>query len=230
MTESRSTRVLLAEDDAQLGDALYVGLKQHGFDPLWVRDGGSAETALLGEHFAAIVLDLGLPNVDGMTLLRRERARGSKVPVLILTARDALQDRVGGLDGGADDYLVKPVDLQEVAARLRALIRRSGGEAAALLRVGELALDAAARRVTFRGELVDLQAKEFALLQELMLNAGRVLTREQIEERIYRWGDEIGSNTIEVHIHHLRRKLAPDVIHTIRGIGYVMPQGTGFSP
>jgi two-component system OmpR family response regulator/two-component system response regulator QseB len=146
------------------------------------------------------------------------------VPVLILTARDRVEDRIKGLDSGADDYVVKPVDLGELAARLRALVRRSKGEAAPVLQVGALRLDPAARQVIFRGERVELQAREFAMLHELMLNAGRVLSREQLVERLYAWGEEIESNAIEVHVHHLRRKLAPEVIRTVRGVGYLMPR------
>lgn len=216
-------RVLLVEDDALLGDGLRAGLGQAGFAVDWVRTGSDAVHALDAEPVAAVVLDLGLPDLSGFEILRRLRARGNKVPVLILTARDAVGDRVKGLDGGADDYVVKPVDLAELAARLRALIRRASGEAAPALRRGELELDAAAHRVVFRGQPVELSAREFALLHELM-RSGRVLSREQLEERLYSWGHEIESNAIEVHVHHLRRKLAPGVIRTIRGVGYMIPQ------
>jgi len=217
-------RVLLVEDDALLGDGLRAGLGQAGFAVDWVRTGSDAVHALDAEAVAAVVLDLGLPDLTGFEVLRRLRARGNKVPVLILTARDAVGDRVKGLDGGADDYVVKPVDLAELAARLRALIRRAGGEAAPALRRGELELDAAAHRVVFRGQPVELSAREFALLHELMRSGGRVLSREQLEERLYSWGHEIESNAVEVHVHHLRRKLAPGVIRTIRGVGYMIPQ------
>jgi two-component system, OmpR family, response regulator len=217
-------RVLLVEDDALLGDGLRAGLGQAGFAVDWVRAGSDAVHALDAEPVAAVVLDLGLPDLSGFEVLRRLRARGNKVPVLILTARDAVDDRVKGLDGGADDYVVKPVDLAELAARLRALIRRASGEAAPALRRGELELDAAARRVVFRGQPVELSAREFTLLHELMRSGGRVLSREQLEERLYSWGHEIESNAVEVHVHHLRRKLAPGVIRTIRGVGYVIPQ------
>ncbi|HEX5530260.1 MAG TPA: response regulator [Methylomirabilota bacterium] len=216
-------RVLLVEDDALLGDGLRAGLGQAGFAVDWVRTGSDAAHALDAEAVAAVVLDLGLPDLTGFEVLRRLRARGNKVPVLILTARDAVGDRVKGLDGGADDYVVKPVDLAELAARLRALIRRAGGEAAPALRRGELELDAAAHRVVFRGQPVELSAREFALLHELMRSGGRVLSREQLEERLYSWGHEIESNAVEVHVHHLRRKLAPGVIRTIRGVGYMIP-------
>ena len=218
-------RVLIVEDDPLLGDALAAGLKQRGFEADWVQDGRDAQAAIRVEPFAAVLLDLGLPGLGGLDLLRSERARGNKVPVLIFTARDAVQDRITGLDSGADDYVVKPTDLDELAARLRALVRRSKGEPAPVLRVGQLALDPAARLVTCDGQAMDLQPREFTLLQELMLNAGRVLSREQLEERMYRWGEEVESNAVEVHVHHLRRKLGTDVVKTIRGVGYVMPRG-----
>ena len=218
-------RVLIVEDDPLLGDALAAGLKQRGFEPDWVQDGREAQIVMRVEPFAAIILDLGLPGLTGLELLRTERARGNKVPVLILTARDAVQDRIKGLDSGADDYVVKPMDLDELAARLRALVRRSKGEPAPFLRVGAVALDSAARTVTRDGQAIDLQPREFTLLQELMLNAGRVLSREQLEERMYRWGEEVESNAVEVHVHHLRRKLGADIVKTIRGVGYVMPRG-----
>ena len=218
-------RVLIVEDDPLLGDALTAGLKQRGFESDWVQDGRDAQAAIRVEPFAAVVLDLGLPGLGGLELLRSERGRGNKVPVLILTARDAVQDRITGLDSGADDYVVKPTDLDELAARLRALVRRSKGEPAPLLRIGSLVLDPAARTVTRDGHVVDLQPREFTLLQELMLNAGRVLSREQLEERMYRWGEEVESNAVEVHIHHLRRKLGADVVKTIRGVGYMVPRG-----
>jgi DNA-binding response OmpR family regulator len=218
-------RILVVEDDPLLGDALRTGLRQRGFDADWVQDGVAAGLALRAAAFAAVVLDIGLPRLDGIELLRQERSRGSKVPVLLLTARDAVEDRVRGFDTGADDYVVKPVDLDELAARLRALVRRSRGEPAPVLEVGELRVDPAARTVDFRGKRIDLKAKEFNLLQEFVLNAGRVLSRDQIEGRLYAWGDEVESNTVEVHVHHLRRKLAPELIRTVRGVGYVLPRG-----
>jgi len=220
-------RILLVEDDSLLGDALRAGLGQAGFDVDWVRDGQAALAALSGGEHAAVVLDLGLPRLSGVDVLTRARGAGNKVPVLVLTARDAIDDRVRGLDAGADDYVVKPAELVEVAARLRALIRRSGGEPSPTLEVGGVALDPAARRVRHRGEDVDLKPREFDLLHELMLNAGRVLSRESLESRLYAWGEEVGSNAIEVHVHHLRRKLAPELIRTVRGVGYVMPRSPG---
>jgi DNA-binding response OmpR family regulator len=215
-------RILLAEDDALLGDGLQAGLRQAGFQVDWVRDGVAAEHALAGGPYAAIVLDLGLPRRSGEELLARLRARGERLPVLILTARDGVDDRVRGLDAGADDYLVKPADLQELAARLRALVRRARGGAAPKLRTGAIELDPASREVTLRGVPVQLQPREFALLHELLLCAGRALSREQLEERLYAWGEEVGSNAVEVHVHHLRRKLGTDAIRTVRGVGYLV--------
>lgn len=217
-------RLLLVEDDPLLGDGSETGLTQAGFEVDWVRDGVAALHAPDGGVYAAVILDLGLPRLAGFEVLQRLRQRRLRVPVLILTARDAIEDRVRGLDGGADDYLVKPADLDELAARLRALIRRSRGEADPTLRIGMLELDPAAHEVTHAHEPVKLKPREFALLHELMLNAGRVLTRDQLEDRLYRWGDEVGSNAVEVHVHHLRRKLGPGLIHTVRGVGYMMPR------
>lgn len=217
-------RILLVEDDSLLGDGVKAGLTQSGFRVDWVKDGVAADLALKSGDYAAVVLDLGLPRLSGSELLQRVRAAGNKVPVLILTARDAVEDRIKALDSGADDYVIKPFDLHELAARLRALIRRSQGDAAPRVRVGEIELDPAARAVRFKGKPLELSAREFALLHELMLGAGRVLSREQLSERLYAWGEEIESNAIDVHIHHLRRKLAPGVIRTVRGVGYLMPR------
>jgi DNA-binding response OmpR family regulator len=215
-------RILLAEDDPLLGDGLQAGLRQAGFDVDWVRDGIAAEHALASVPYAALVLDLGLPRRSGSEILARLRAKDARLPVLILTARDGLDDRIRGLDGGADDYLVKPADLGEVAARLRALVRRARGEASPRLRAGAVELDPASREVTLQGVPVPLQPREFALLHELLLNAGRALSREQLEERLYAWGEEVGSNAVEVHVHHLRRKLGADAIRTVRGVGYLV--------
>jgi len=219
-------RILLVEDDRLLGDGIQAGLTQAGFAVDWVRDGAQGATALETGSYAAVVLDLGLPKLSGLELLRRLRARGKAVPVLILTARDAIDDRVKGLDSGADYYVVKPFDLDELAARLRALTRRGRGEAASILRVGALELNPAEHRAQFRGQPIELTAREFSLLHELMRNAGRVLSREQLEQQLYAWGEEIESNAIEVHVHHLRRKLTPELVRTIRGVGYMMPRGT----
>ena len=215
-------RILLVEDDPELGDGLTVGLRQAGFAVDWLRDGNSADQALQSESFDLVVLDLGLPRLSGMDVLSRARGRGLTVPILILTARDATGDKVSGLDAGADDYLVKPIDLDELSARIRALTRRSAGRAAPLLTHGELSIDLAAHCVTFAGQEVELSSREFSLLQILIENAGRVLTRTQLEQSIYGWRDEPDSNALEVHIHHLRKKLGSDLIRTLRGVGYTI--------
>lgn len=226
-------RVLLVEDDALLGDAIQAGLKQSGYAADWMKDGVAAEQALSTEPYAAVVLDLGLPRLSGLEVLRRLRSRNSqtqnnqsqnaRIPVLILTAMDAVEDRIKGLDAGADDYLVKPFDMGELAARLRAMIRRASGSASPELQVAGVRLDPAAHRVMYHDEPVELSAREFAVLHALMLNAGKVLSRTQLEEQLYAWGEEVESNTVEVHIHHLRRKLFPALVETIRGVGYLIP-------
>jgi len=221
-------RILLAEDDPILGDGLRAGLRQQGFSVDWVRDGIAAERELLSGDYAAAVLDLGLPLKDGLDVLQTLRARKISTPVLVLTARDAVPDRIRGLDLGADDYVVKPVDLHELGARLRSLVRRAHGQMQDALQCGDVRLEPSARRVTLDGETVVLSTREFDLLHVLMLNADRVMSREQLEQQLYSWGYEVESNAIEVHIHHLRRKLRPDLIQTVRGIGYTVlrqPQG-----
>jgi len=215
-------RILLVEDDSLLGDALQVGLRQAGHAVDWVRDGVGADTALATGDYAAVVLDLGLPRMDGLEVLRRLRAKKKSLPVLILTARDTVEDRIRGLDAGADDYLVKPFDMGELTARLRALMRRAGGQPSPLLTAAGISLDPATRRVEYKGGEVELSAKEYALLHALMQQPGRALSRAQLEQHLYAWGEEIGSNAVEVYIHHLRRKLGADAIRTLRGIGYVM--------
>ncbi len=217
-------RVLVVEDDALLGDAIQAGLRQKDFVVDWVRDGVAADLALAQALHAAVVLDIGLPRRSGLEVLARLRASRNAVPVLILTARDTVEDRIAGLDAGADDYLVKPFDLGELAARLRALTRRAGGNASAAITVGALSLDPATREVTWRGKAKSLSRKEYSLLHAFMLNAGRVMTREQLEERLYGWGEEIESNAMEVHLHHLRKKIFPGVVQTLRGVGYLMPR------
>jgi len=216
-------RVLLVEDDALLGDAIQAGLKQSGYAVDWMKDGVSADQALTTEPYSAVVLDLGLPRLSGLDVLRRLRSRNVPIPVLILTAMDAVDDRIKGLDAGADDYLVKPFDMGELAARLRALIRRASGKAEPLLQVAGVKLDPATHRVLYRDKPVELSVKEFEVLHAFMLNAGKVLSRAKLEEQLYAWGDEVESNAVEVHIHHLRRKLSPTLIETIRGVGYLMP-------
>lgn len=215
-------RILLAEDDPLLGDGLRAGLRQLGFLVDWVRDGEAAERELRTLTYAAAVLDLGLPLKDGMEVLAALRRDGIALPVLVLTARDALPDRIRGLDVGADDYVIKPVDLHELAARLRALVRRSHGQPQETLSAQDVTLDPAARSVAQGGAPVTLSGREFDLLHALMLNAGRVLSREQLEQHLYSWGQEVESNAIEVHVHHLRRKLGPALIQTVRGVGYML--------
>jgi two-component system OmpR family response regulator/two-component system response regulator QseB len=219
-------RILLAEDDPLLGDGLRAGLRQLGFQVDWVRDGEAAERELRAQPYAAAVLDLGLPLKDGIDVLTAVRRAGVQLPVLVLTARDAVPDRIRGLDAGADDYVLKPVDLHELAARLRALVRRAHGQPQECLTAQDLSLDPAARSVHRAGTAVALPAREFDLLQVLMLNAGRVLSREQLEQQLYSWGQEVESNAVEVHVHHLRRKLGNGIIQTVRGVGYVLPRAS----
>ncbi len=217
-------RILLVEDDPLLGDGLAAGLRQSGFAVDWLKDGASALAALHDERFELMVLDLGLPKLSGMDVLKRLRATGSAMPVLILTARDATRDKIAGLDGGADDYLVKPVDLDELAARIRALLRRAAGRAEPEVRHGNIALDPAGHRVELDGKPIELSAREFAVLHALLVNAGRVMTRGQLEQSIYGWNEEPDSNALEVHIHHLRKKFGADLIKTLRGVGYTIPK------
>ncbi len=215
-------RILLAEDDGVLGDGLRAGLRQLGFQVDWVQDGMAAERELATGDYAAAVLDLGLPLKDGLDVLLALRERKIVTPVLVLTARDAVPDRIRGLDLGADDYVVKPVDLHELGARLRSLIRRAHGQPQESLRCADVVMELASRQVTLKGQTIVLSTREFDLLHALMLNAGRILSREQLEQQLYSWGHEVDSNAVEVHVHHLRRKLYPDVIQTVRGVGYLM--------
>jgi two-component system OmpR family response regulator/two-component system response regulator QseB len=220
-------RILLAEDDTMLGDGLRAGLRQQGFQVDWVRDGRAAEHELATGVYAAGVLDLGLPLMDGIEVLKSVRSRKIQTPILVLTARDAVPDRVLGLDSGADDYVLKPVDLHELAARLRSLVRRSSGQVQEILTLGDVAIDPSSRKVTLNSEVVALSTREFDLLHALMRNSGRVLSREQLEQQMYSWGHEVESNTIEVHIHHLRRKLGSELIQTVRGVGYTVQRRAG---
>lgn len=217
-------RLLLVEDDPMIGASVQNGLRQEGHAVDWVRDGLAAELALRDNPYTLMLLDLGLPRRDGIEVLSRLRASGSTLPVLVLTARDAVSDRVRGLDAGADDYLVKPFDLDELAARVRALTRRQLGQAEPMLRRGRLELDPAAHLLTLDGEPVHLSAREFALLKVLMDQGGKPLSRTQLEERLYGWDEEPGSNAIEVHIHGLRRKLGAEWIRNLRGVGYYVPE------
>jgi two-component system response regulator QseB len=212
--------VLLVEDDRMIGESICAGLKQDGHVIDWLRDGNSADTALSHEEFDIVLLDLGLPGKDGLDLLRSLRARRKPTPVIILTARDALQDRVAGLDAGADDYLAKPFELDELTARMRAVVRRRGGHAEPVIEVGSVRLDPAKREVTHAGESVNLSAREYAVLEALMLRPGAILSRAQLEDRLYGWGDAIESNAVSVYIHQLRRKLGADFIRNVRGVGY----------
>ena len=214
-------RILLVEDDRLLGDGLQAGLTQAGYAVEWMCDGEAAVAALSADSFSAVVLALGLPKRDGLSVLQWLRARHDATPVLILTARDQPGDKVRGLDLGADDYVLKPFDLDEVAARLRALVRRAHGRPDPLLTVGEIALNPAARTVTRTGQLIELTPREFDLLHLLLQNTDRVLTRRSLEEQLYTWNDAVDSNALEVHIHHLRRKLGNDLIRTVRGVGYM---------
>ena len=219
-------RILVVEDDAMIGESVRTALRQEGFAADLVRDGKSADHALQAEHYDAVVLDLGLPQLDGNEVLRGMRSRRDRTPVLVVTARDAVQDRVKGLDAGADDYLVKPFDLDELAARIRALVRRSAGRAEPMIEHLGVAFDPATREVTLRGKPVPLSARELAVLEALLERPGVVLSRAQIEERLYGWGEEIESNAVEVYVHGLRKKLGPGFIRTVRGVGYRVPKGT----
>jgi len=223
-------RVLLVEDDRLLGDGIQAGLQDAGYHVDWVRDGLAAEHALHSELFDLLVLDLGLPRKDGLTLLRQLRDEGQNLPVLVLTARDAIADRVAGLDAGADDYLIKPFDLDELAARLRAIARRHSGRAAPLLECGDISMDPAARTVSIAGTPVELTGRELAILETLLHNVGRVVSRPRIEEALYGWDEGVDSNAIEVYIHHLRRKLGKELIRTVRGVGYIISRCPPRSP
>jgi two-component system response regulator QseB len=213
-------RVLVVEDDAMIGRAVVAGLHENGYAVDWVRDGLKAELALANGVYDLALLDLGLPRRDGLEILNAIRRTGNQLPVLIISARDALSDRVAGLDSGADDYLVKPFDLDELLARARALIRRREGRGSRELSFGALTVDPVKRLVTYKGRAVDLSAREFAVLEALMQSPGAVISREKLEDAVYGWGEEIGSNSIEVYLHHLRRKLSRQLIRNVRGVGY----------
>ncbi len=217
-------RLLLVEDDLMVGESVQKGLRQDGFAVDWVQDGEAAELALKNGIYDLVVLDLGLPRKDGIDVLSGLRAKENSVPVLILTARDAVPDRVRGLDRGADDYLVKPFDLDELAARVRALLRRRAGRAEPLVRHGDLVLNPATHEASLAGTPLALSAREFALLEALLDRPGAVLSRAQLEERIYGWGEEIESNTVEVYVHSLRKKLGAGFIRNVRGVGYMIPR------
>ena len=217
-------RVLVVEDDPMIGRAVVAGLQEQGFAVDWVRDGAEADLALAHAVYDLALLDLGLPRRDGLEVLKGVRRARNDLPVLIITARDSVADRVAGLDGGADDYLVKPFDLDELLARLRAVMRRHGGRAQSQITYGALTLDPVQRRVLFQGAEIELSAREFAVLEALMKEPGAVVSRDRLENAVYGWGEEIGSNSIEVHLHHLRRKLSPQLIRNVRGVGYRIAQ------
>ena len=213
-------RLLLVEDDPMIGNGLQQGLRQSGYTVDWVQEGSVAVLALETNPYSLLLLDLGLPRLDGMQVLKALRQRDHVLPVIIITARDSLPDRLAGLDNGADDYLVKPFAIEELVARIRAVSRRHAGHARTELLAGPLRLDPARHLLWLRNMLVVVSAKEFAILQELMRESGTVISREQLEERLYGWGEEVGSNAVEVHIHNLRKKLGSEVIRTVRGVGY----------
>jgi len=213
-------RLLIVEDDPMIGESLREALRRQGFAADWVRDGQAADAVLASERFDALLLDLGLPKRGGIEVLRNLRTRADATPVIVLTARDALGDKVAALDAGADDYLVKPFELDELLARLRAVTRRLGGRTDTALAVADLRLDPATREVTRAGKSILLSAREFALLEALLERPGAIVSRAQLEDRLYGWGEELESNAISVYMHQLRKKLGADLLHTVRGLGY----------
>ena len=215
-------RILLVEDDRALGEGIRTALKPEGYTVDWLQDGASALHALNHESFELVILDLGLPRLDGLELLKRLRAAGNPVPVLVLTARDATSDRIAGLDAGADDYLVKPFDVAELEARLRALLRRSFNRPEPVLEYRGILLDPVNQQVSYQGTPINLPRKEFVLLHELLAQPGRVLTRDRLQQVLYGWDEDVESNALEVHIHHLRKKFFPELIRTVRGVGYLV--------
>jgi len=217
-------RLLLVEDDRMIGEGIQKGLRQDGFSVDWVQDGRSAELALEAEDYDCMLLDLGLPKKDGIEVLRGLRARHNDVPVVVVTARDTVTERIKGLDTGADDYLVKPFDLDELAARVRAVVRRREGRAEPLIEHLGLSLNPATREASFGGKPLALSAREFAVLEALAARPGAILSRAQLEERLYGWGEEVESNAVEVFVHSLRKKLGADFIRTVRGVGYMIPR------
>jgi two-component system response regulator QseB len=215
-------RLLLVEDDSMVGESLCKALRQDGFTVDWMQDGRAAEAAVNSATYDMLLLDLGLPMKSGLEVLKSLRQCGNRIPVLILTARDAVSDRITGLDAGADDYLIKPFDFDELEARIRALLRRQAGRVDSVIRLGELTFNPASREVHFKGKLVILSGREFALLEAFLDRPGAVLSLAQLEEKIYGWNDEIGSNAVEVYIHGLRKKLGADFIKNVRGVGYMV--------
>lgn len=223
LPSNRSMRLLIVEDDFQLGEALTAGMRQLGHAVDWCRDGAQADAAVSGAPYDAAILDIGLPGADGLSWLRRWRQRALGLPVLILTARDAVEQRVAGLDAGADDYLIKPISIDELAARLRAMLRRASGRAHAIWSHGALRYDPAAKQVQWHGRPVALTGRELALLEALLVHPQRVLSKSVLQEKLYDWsGGEPEGNALEVHIHRLRRKIHPGIVRTVRGVGYAL--------
>ncbi|MEN3366179.1 MAG: two-component system, OmpR family, response regulator QseB [Burkholderiales bacterium] len=215
-------KVLLAEDDAMIGENIQIALDGEGIAVDWVTDGLQAETALMTNTYDAVLLDLGLPKKDGIDVLRDLRARGNSVPVIAVTARDTVSQRVLGLKGGADDYLIKPFDLEELIARLHALIRRARGSVEPVYRLGEVEINSSTRQVTVANRQIMLSSREWAILEALVARPGAILSRGQLEERLYGWSGEVESNAVEVYIHGLRKKLGPQLIINVRGLGYMV--------
>jgi DNA-binding response OmpR family regulator len=217
-------RILLVEDDPMIGDSVRTSLRHDGYAVDWVRNGRLADTALSSERFDLVLLDLGLPGEDGITVMRRLRAQKNTTPVIVITARDSVEDRIRGLDAGADDYVVKPFDLDELAARIRSALRRSAGHPEPEIEILGVRINPATKEVTRDGQPVVLSAREYAIVEALMLRPGIILSRAQLEQRMYGWGEEIESNTVEVYIHSVRRKLGTDFIRNVRGVGYFIPR------
>ena len=219
-------RILLAEDDQMIGVAVRDALLQDGYVVDWLRDGQRADAALAAGEYDLALLDLGLPGKDGLAILRSLRSRRQAMPVIVITARDAVESRIAGLDAGADDYIVKPFDLDELAARIRSALRRSAGRPEPDLVLGDVSVNLAQRSVLRDGHAVTLSAREYAIVEALALRPGAILSRAQLEQRMYGWGEEVESNAVEVHIHAIRKKLGADFIRNVRGVGYYVPKGT----
>jgi DNA-binding response OmpR family regulator len=219
-------RLLLIEDDPMIGNGIHTSLRQNGYAVDWVRNGELADTVLATEHFDLVLLDLGLPGKDGIEVLRRLRSKKKNVPVVIITARDSIEERIKGLDAGADDYVVKPFDLDELAARVRSALRRGAGHADPEIEIMGVRLSPATREVTLHGESIILSAREYAIVEALMLRPGMILSRSQLQDRMYGWGEDVESNTVEVYIHSIRRKLGADFVQNVRGVGYFVPKPT----
>ena len=217
-------RLLLVEDDTMIGQAVLALLRREGYVVDWVQDGAQADTALRGHQYDLVLLDLGLPKLDGLQVLRQLRARKDATPVLVATARDAVRDRIAGLDAGADDYLVKPYDMDELLARMRALARRATGHLEAVYEHGGVMLNPNTREASVNGQPVTLSGREWAVLQALLARPGATLSRQQIEDKLYGWGDEVSSNAVEVYIHGLRKKLGAAAVLNVRGLGYMVPR------